>query len=361
MTEPSIHPPDFTSFFDQHQSPLFSLPPEIRDEIFAFALSSYEDTTRAYSKGTYWTRPGYSAPHRTCTELLRTCKRVYSEAWFMPFAYAEHSFYLTSSNRAPGSLTPVAFEKCLAMIDRIHGQLEAGHIRIFAQMFVLEPGNEMQRVLGMPHFHPTSITLTLRYTDFWFWEDNEPLRIGGRWVNSIRFPSSVSRFRIDFESIERRKGEVDYIANEAADSWFFHRVDGQILTARKSETAISKWTGSSVLGETRWIRDEVRPSQLDYHVVTVTWRVSNQADVKLSTPYPSLRVPYDFDRPDPPLPQGRSIGESSLRAAGISPDTPAEETLVQYREWLRTRRQYDSDESDEYEDVETEEEDDDSY
>ncbi|RHZ66716.1 uncharacterized protein CDV56_103372 [Aspergillus thermomutatus] len=330
MAEPDIHPPNFASYLDQNQSLLFSiLPPEIRREIFAFAFAAFEDTNRPYSKDTYWTRPGYDAPHRTYTELLRTCKRVYQEAWFMPFAYAEHSFYLTSQDRAPGQLSPTAFQKCLDLIHQTHGKIEAGRIRIFAQLWALEEGHQMKGLFDMTHFYPKSITLTIRYTDFWWWENNFPLYIDARWVDQICFPESVTRFSMDFESIERRKGEIEYIANEAAEKWFFRRKDGKFLTADKADMSVSRWTGSSILNGQRWLRDEVRPGQLDYHVVTVVWRVSpGLAEAPLPTPCPKIEIPRNFQRPAPPLTPRAYVTVPELQQANIALDTPAEETCA---------------------------------
>ncbi|KAF7136729.1 hypothetical protein CNMCM5793_006047 [Aspergillus hiratsukae] len=328
MAEPDTHPPKFTTYLDQNQSLLFSiLPPEIRREIFAYALAAFEDTSRPYSKDTYWTRPGYGAPYRTYTELLRTCKQVYQEAWFMPFTYTEHSFYLTQQDRAPGQLSLTAFQKCLDLIHQTHGKIKAGRIRIFAQLWALEDGHRMKELLDMKHFYPKIITLTIRYTDFWWWEDNQPLYIDARWVDRIYLPESVTRFSMDFESIERRRGEVNYIANEAAEKWFFRRKDGKFLTADKADMFVSRWTGSSILNGQRWLRDEVRPGQLDYDVVTVVWRVSpGLAEAPLPMPCPKVAIPRDFQRPAPSFTLGASVTVLQLQRANIALDTPAEET-----------------------------------
>ncbi|KAF7131114.1 hypothetical protein CNMCM5793_004101 [Aspergillus hiratsukae] len=335
-------PDHFTTYLDQNQSLLFStLPPEIRGDIFAYALAAFEDTNRPYSKDTYWTRPGYDAPHRTHTELLRTCKRVYKEAWFMPFTYAEHTFYLTWDDRAPGPLSPTAFQQCLDLIYQTHGKTEAGRIRIFAQLFyVLEDGHRMKTLLDMEHFYPRSITLTIRYTDFWNWEHNHRLYIDARWVDRICFPESVAWFSMDFESIERRKDEVEFIANEAAEKWFFRRKDGRFLTADKADMSVSRWTGSSILNGQRWLRDEVRPGQLDYHVVTVVWRVSpGLAEAPLPTPCPKVEIPRDFRRPAPTFTPQAYVNVAQLEEANIALDTPAEETWAALQEHQRMMRE----------------------
>ena len=327
-----LGPPKFSFEYDQRQSPLFSLlPSEIREEIFAFVLSSYDDTTRAYDKETYWARPGHYGPRHVSSDLLRTCKRIYTEAWFMPFIYAEHTEYLTMESRRPRTAT---WDDCLKVMDTDYEKLQPRFIRIFAQMWALEPGDQFQRVLDMPHFYPKTITLTIRYTDFWFWESDEPLRIDSQWVNRVQFPESVLRFSIEFESIEQRKNEVDYLAREATDKWYFHRKDGFLLTPCESETSVFKWTGSSCLGGQRWIRDEVRPGELDYHVKTVTWKLLRERETQATCP--ALRVPYATRRVVPPhFARSPSLDVRRLRAAFIPDSVPADAALVRYDQVYR--------------------------
>ena len=108
----------------QAQSRLFALPAELRALIFTYTLTDYEDTTTAsssYEINSYWYRPGYAARRRTATELLRVCKRVFQETWFLPFALSEHSFYLGFPERAPATHITV---------DRMRGYLET--LRRFA-------------------------------------------------------------------------------------------------------------------------------------------------------------------------------------------------------------------------------------
>ncbi|BCR83636.1 uncharacterized protein ACHE_11038S [Aspergillus chevalieri] len=334
---------DFISYHNQDQSPFFSiLPPEIRHEIYAYALSEYENLERPYQKDSYWWRPGNTAFLRTATELLRTCRRLYNEAWLMQFALAEHRFYLTQADRAPGGTTwPRGFEKCNQMVYGSYGKHQPsgrfglGGIRVFAQLYKLEPGDELQEILDVPDFYPRRVAVTIRYSDFWFWESNTPLHIDATWVNEIRLPDSVTYFTVDFEMIERRKDEVNLIANDAVKKWFFERRDGAILTACKEDISVSTWTGSSILGGQRWVRDEIRPGQLDYHVVTVIWKLRQRGDCP-PHPCPNLDVPRDFVQPSPPFTQTDSIDLRSLQIANVSLDTPAAEA------WRAMQRYYES-------------------
>lgn len=85
---------DFQCTNLQTQSPLFGLlPGEIRNEIFAYALGHEEDEAEAYPKDSYWYRPGFSAPHKTTSALLRTCKLAYIEGKKVFLAESEWAFW----------------------------------------------------------------------------------------------------------------------------------------------------------------------------------------------------------------------------------------------------------------------------
>ena len=78
----------------QTQSSLFGLlPGEIRNEIFAYALMCSEDEEAAYKEDSYWYRPGFQAPHKATSALLRTCKLAYIEGQKVFLAESEWSFW----------------------------------------------------------------------------------------------------------------------------------------------------------------------------------------------------------------------------------------------------------------------------
>ncbi|KAI1766991.1 hypothetical protein GGR53DRAFT_518626 [Hypoxylon sp. FL1150] len=67
-------------------SPLFSqLPREIRELIWRFSLTRFEDLDRLYPIGRRYARPDRAAPLRTALDLLRTCRAIYVEAYLIPF------------------------------------------------------------------------------------------------------------------------------------------------------------------------------------------------------------------------------------------------------------------------------------
>jgi len=282
------------SQLDQEQSPLlWKLPLEIQREVFSYALTDYEDLTNPYDLQTCYRRPDYLGPRRTDTALLRTCQRVYNEAWSMPWLNAQQTFFLTWSSRAPSRTTTVqAMQQKLQDYHNLDAKTKILNVQIFAQLCRLESGGEFQRILDMQYFQPQTITLTIRHTDFWNWESDNQLSIGFYWVVSCRFPDSLKEFRLQFESLERKKEQVDIIASQAVEKWIFQRQDGLSLSP-SPKIQISRWSGCSTWEEVRWLRDEVRPEELDYYIATVSYFPTKEPrDVEYQAP--KLEMPKDF-------------------------------------------------------------------
>ena len=320
---------DSTGCDDQSQSPLFSvIPPEIRNDIFKYALAEVETEDNQYHPDTCFRRPGYLAPHRTYTDLLRTCKRIYSEAWHLPWAGAEHVFYFAWDGRKPQRTVEVEdVQDKLTVVHDSQGEQEIDHIRIFAQLVYLEDGSRIRDVCNMDNFHPRSVTVTIRHTDFWNWEDDEPMRLAGTWMSwPTELPNSVREFNLDLESIEQRKASVDYLADNIAERWHVKRKDGSVLVPDRAEKSVMRWTGSSTWEGSRWISDEVRHLELDYYVRTVTFRPSaarcDERSLAPTTINPDIEVPQDIaarTRLNPP-----NIHVYQLREWGVPLDADAE-------------------------------------
>ncbi|EPS44186.1 hypothetical protein H072_1849 [Dactylellina haptotyla CBS 200.50] len=288
-----------TSIDPQSESPLFCLPGEIRNQIWEYALTPYEDANRAYSASTCYARPGFTAPRTSAVGLLRACKSIYSEAWYLPWITAELCFYLTATARRPPYVETVP--EVQRILNHLHEQgtdTSVRQVRVFAQLCELETGFHLQTILRMKHFRPREITVTIRHTDFWHWEIDEWLRVGGTWVQICRFPETVKVIRVEFESLERKKVQVDDIAQQAVERWEFAGANGVVYSAKRGEDEggkaigemeVTRWTGGSTWGKRRWIRDETQPGKLDYYIKTVVWRVKEDKD-DLPHSFESLRV-----------------------------------------------------------------------
>ncbi|KAK5988783.1 hypothetical protein PT974_10273 [Cladobotryum mycophilum] len=286
----------------QSDSPLFKLfPPEIRSKIFQYTLTDYEDTSSQskYEESTCYTRPSYFARRRTSAELVQTCRAVYRETWFLPVILREQVIWLAQSDRQPPFYNQVRdLQKYTTQISQWNGQEflaqdENGHgegkttsaspsdqrveiesMQVFAQMYKLEEGG-LARIMKMKHWYARKITLTIRHTDWWYWEDDELLSFEGSWLKGVnaQMSSSTREFRIELESLERKKDQVDMIAKQMSQRWFFKRPDGVVLYPDASEASkeVSRWQGTSIWHQKRWIRDETEQGKLEYYIRTITF------------------------------------------------------------------------------------------
>ncbi|KAJ6260104.1 hypothetical protein Dda_4325 [Drechslerella dactyloides] len=290
----------------QPESPLFRLPGELRNQIWAYALTPYLDLTHPYPNTTCYARPDYRAPHVTAVSLLRACKAIYQEAWYLPWVTAELVFYLAWQDRRPARVeTVVEAQRILNHLVANNIDTTIPRVRVFAQLCNLEDGSRLEEILTMKHFRPTEVTVTLRHTDWWNWESDAPLHAGSMWVGYCRFPESTQVIRVEFESLERKKASIDHIARQAVKKWEFRRQDGAKLTAKRGnmkvlptkegeeakeydegEVEVMRWTGSSTWENRRWIRDEIpsEPGKLQYYVKTVVWRVDPATKPKETKP-----------------------------------------------------------------------------
>lgn len=265
----------------QRESPLFSLfPPEIRAKIFAFALGDYENADALYDTDTCFSRPSYFAPRKTSTELLRTCRAIYRETWFLPFILREQTHWISAVDRAPpGYNEHRNIPELRRLISEIARQLDQDKVEIeslhaFAQMYRLEAGG-LAALLNVDGLHPRQLTLTIRHTDWWYWEHDHPLRFEAKWINAVSAAMSPStrEFRIELESLERKKVQIDAIGKHMTENWFFKRNDGTVLYADVSGKCqkTSRWTGTSTWHNNRWTRDENEDGKLDYYILTITF------------------------------------------------------------------------------------------
>ena len=233
------------NYQNQHQCPLFSvLSAEIRERIFAFVLTDFPDASRTYQPETCYRRPGQEAPRRADTRLLQTCKRVYHEAYFRPAISAEHHLWLTHDERRPiDSMTVKEMQTLVSGMYKSLGDTELEHVRICAQLWILEPGGALQMILDIEHFHPKKITITVRHTDFWWWEEDKALAIKGPWVKTCVFPDSLRTLIIEIESLERKKNQIDDLAAQIVKKWCFKRRNDSHLVPAEKPIEIYRWSG----------------------------------------------------------------------------------------------------------------------
>lgn len=296
----------------QTDSPLFStLPAEVRTAIFKLALADYPnpDPSKHYGSDAIFSRPAYSSPRRTDTALLRTCRAAYIETWFLPFILREQIHYVGRPDREPPEYSNshgLNLQTLTGIMQKykVGGEgdetVEIDAVRVFTQMWKLEDADEIAELVRTPGLRFRRLTITIRHTDWWHWERDMALSIDGgkgflRKVSAV-LPDTVREIRMELESLERKKGQVDELAAMMRERWFFRRVDGEGLFADISENEeenaekkdgqaeeeglVSRWSGSSTWQHQRWVRDETEEGKIDYYVRTVPFRPRHIVEAK---------------------------------------------------------------------------------
>ena len=201
----------------------------------------------------------------------------------MPFLRKEQTHWLGQPSRAPPDYKqPLAPGRLKRNLERIQAALgegqraEIGRMHVFAQMFRVEDGT-LADFVGTAHLHPKQLTVTIRHTDWWYWETDEPLRMKGNWLKKFgeSLSASTREVVLELETTKRRKGQLQKIVKQMTDSWFIKRgahAGGDVLYADAANVGASSWTGRSTWQGQRWVRDEVEPYKIEYCVMTVPFR-----------------------------------------------------------------------------------------
>ncbi len=187
---------------------------------------------------------------------------------------------------------------------------------------MLEPGTSLTQILSINHLYPLSFTITIRHHDWWFWESDDRLRIKARWVNECRFPDSLKTIHLELESLQRKKDQIDWMADMMRDTWHFQTKNLTIFSASKDDVTENTWIGSSTWNDARWVRDETKLEQVEYYIKTVTWQ-RDASLTRLEASAPDLTAPEEkFKVIEDSTP---SLATDELAAAKVPPETDANE------------------------------------
>jgi hypothetical protein len=157
-------------------------------------------------------------------------------------------------------------------------------------MFAAE-GEEMKFCLEHLNsvLKPKVLTITFRYTDWWSWETDDPLRMEN-WPLGVQFPSSVETLVMEFETRNGKRNELDQILNNRILKWktllfFPHDDPNRLLTMTEAKARRYTWIGAEDIGSI--VRghgyriphhsklangtEDLDDGQMQYYVATVEW------------------------------------------------------------------------------------------
>ncbi|MCJ1312681.1 hypothetical protein MMC25_006357 [Agyrium rufum] len=257
----------------QLQSPLFNtLPNEIRNYIFRLACTAYEDIRRPLALNDWCHRPSQRFCLRIDCALLRTCRRAYNEARLVPVAMNRHTFWY-SHGRAPQAV-PFASDVrgYFAKLEPEQKDL-AGNLHVYSQQCAIQeiPDNE-QLPLALSAFAELGsrlreFRLTLRHTDWWYWEQGNPLDMSNmldgegaeRFKSHFLHVPLLEKFDLEVETIAEKQTQLD------------------VIVARFKKYRISLGEGRALLplqhsGTTTW----VGPGAYDGTSVAGNWHIQSR-------------------------------------------------------------------------------------
>ncbi|KAK5129208.1 hypothetical protein LTR08_003758 [Meristemomyces frigidus] len=272
-------------FNEQEASPLFSLlPRELRDLIWALATAPFEDPNDKFENTAYYYRPGHTARLRTETALLLTCRRVFLEANAMPMLQAEHSFYYHRA--APDKRDPAWMAKLTE-----HNRQNFGHLHLYAQMYAIEDLRTtrgqlraffVKTPLVANDFQPRVLHVTVRHTDWWYWESENPLMLRDEWVKALLDTPdlrSTQTIQLELETLDYKVDQLEPILERIkgfkSKELETHLIDGKTMKTKFELTGIPEtysWEGPANIDKEQHSPYAGRDT-LKYHVVTLTWKL----------------------------------------------------------------------------------------
>ncbi|KAI0379632.1 hypothetical protein F5Y04DRAFT_259533 [Hypomontagnella monticulosa] len=131
----------------QSASRFANLPRELRELIWRFALTRYEDIDNLYDLDKRFARPGQAGPLRVAVQLLATCRAIYVEAFLIPFqvnplVIFDGDFRDIPPNN-PLTRSPAEFGRCDRLKWWQFGNISS--VELTLQQFNLE-GGALERV-----------------------------------------------------------------------------------------------------------------------------------------------------------------------------------------------------------------------
>jgi hypothetical protein len=264
----------------QGKSPLFSiLPPETRNRIFYLTLLEYDDEREPVHFDAFGYRPGHEYRKKHLLDLLATCKRVYLEAYLIPVATTTHTTWIMWVTRAPLYRALYAHRRFQKM--NIEQRAAVQTVQLYAQQYALEArGWEDKIITKDQRTHgvlPTRLIITVRHTDWWSWESDAPFsmdehKYGSLWSKGFEAFPSLQEFVMELETLERRKAEMDIVA-EGVRKWKIDLGNGRVLRTNGIALKACTWNGSAKF--CGGLRAPEGATTLPYYVVTITWKAQN--------------------------------------------------------------------------------------
>jgi len=171
-------------------------------------------------------------------------------------------FWCVTTDRAP----PYAFKRFTPESRywdpiRTIEQIAVSRVHLFVQQYWLE--SRFENLTYMKTFNPSILHITIRHTDWWWWENEAPLTFDPKqrqratgppsrkktdpfdeksWGYAFCFLHGLKEFVLELETVENKKSELDEIVRRAP-TWQFPLADHEYLLLDPRKTKYSAWRG----------------------------------------------------------------------------------------------------------------------
>ncbi|KAF4554382.1 Hypothetical protein D9617_4g001360 [Elsinoe fawcettii] len=152
--------------------------------------------------------------------------------------------------------------------------------------------------------------------------------MSGSWAQHLEFPNTVDTITLHLETTMRAKRELEYIA-DGMTQWKFRRLDDKRLNWLGKERGMkqSTWSGPSTITSQRWLRDEARPGEIDYCVLSLTWAIGSGEQSQDTGAFENDTVEAPAGtRSNASTASDAAVWIGELKAAGVPPNASAPTT-----------------------------------
>lgn len=152
-------------------------------------------------------------------------------------------------------------------------------VQVFAQMWALESLSHMylprlcKEVDERKILPVRRLILTIRYTDWWEWENDFSLDIADNWHGVNQIPESVEEIVLELETRNGKKAELEEIVDRQLRHWTFRGLYGLVYPIDESRITRSTWLGSPTPGGV-WREHhlpDVKEGKMLYYIVKMFW------------------------------------------------------------------------------------------
>jgi hypothetical protein len=157
------------------------------------------------------------------------------------------------------------------------------HFHVYAAQSYLEHLNWVRFALVSESFtrheqvgtHIRTMCVTIRHTDFWWWEYDNGLRMdctneyGDEWRSGLDDLPNLEELTFELETLERRAREMDALVKEVK-AWKITLKDQRVLSSDGIPVQTHTWLGSSQFSGGQTV--PAGTTNLLYYVANVTWK-----------------------------------------------------------------------------------------